>query len=98
MLITEEILKEAQEFSEEMTKTLFDVMDETHPCDFENEEEYAETIVDYTLGRLGYDMLDDERADEYEELYEIAMRGFGPTLFIFYNQICGDNEIENPLD
>jgi uncharacterized protein YfbU (UPF0304 family) len=98
MLITEEILKEAQEFSEEMTKTLFDVMDETHPCDFENEEEYAETIVDYTLGRLGYDMLDDERADEYEELYEIAMRGFGPTLFIFYNQICDDNEIENPLD
>jgi hypothetical protein len=43
-------------------------------------------------------MLDDERADEYEDLYEIAMRSFGPTLFIFYNQICGDNEIENPLD
>ncbi len=98
MLITEEILREAQEFSEEMTKTLFDLMDENYPCDFENEEEYAESIVDYTLGRLGYDMLDDDRADEYEELYEIAMRNFGQTLFIFYEQICDKEEIENPLD
>lgn len=98
MLITEQILKEAEEFSEDLTSAIFDTMDDYHACDFENEEDYAESIIDYTLGRLGYDFMDDEKSDEYDELYEITLRNFGPTLMIFYQQICDEDEIENPLD
>ena len=98
MLITEQILKEAEEFSEDLTSAIFDTMDDYNACDFDSEEDYAESIIDYTLGRLGYDFMDDEKSDEYDELYEITLRNFGPTLMIFYQQICGGNETENPLD
>jgi hypothetical protein len=98
MLITEQILKEAEEFSEDLTSAIFDTMDDYQACDFENEEDYAESIIDYTLGRLGYDIMDDNNSDEYDELYEIALRNFGPTLMIFYQQICDEDEKENPLD
>lgn len=89
-MLQQEIINESIKFSDQLVDTLFETLDEYHPCDFENGDEYAESMIDFTLGRLGFDSMDDD-IDEYEELFEIVLTKFGPTLMIFYDSSCGDN-------
>lgn len=87
-MITKELLTEAKVFSEELKDVLYDVIDEYDPCDFESDVDYAEAIVDYTLGRLGYDSFDDESFQEYNELMEIILNSFADYLFSVYETSC----------
>ncbi len=82
------LLKEAAMFSDEIRETLYDVIDEYDPCDFESDVDYAEAIVDYTLGRMGYDSLDEESFKEYNELMEIILNNFAEYLFSVYETSC----------
>ncbi len=82
------LLKEAAMFSDEIRETLYDVIDEYDPCDFESDVDYAEAIVDYTLGRMGYDSLDEESFNEYNELMEIILNNFAEYLFSVYETSC----------
>jgi hypothetical protein len=92
MLINEEIIRESLKFSEEIAENIYDLMDEYNPCDFETDEDYAESIIDYVMGRMSYDLTEKDKLGEYLELFDIIMRNYGPFLIQFYNQICGDDD------
>lgn len=93
-MLKQEIINESIKFSDELVDVLFQTMDEYNPCDFETGDDYAESIIDFTLGRMGFDSFDDD-IDEYEDLFEIILTKFGPTLMIFYDTSCnGDSETE----
>jgi hypothetical protein len=82
------ILNEVKIFSSEIKETLYNVIDEYDPCDFDSDVDYAEAIVDYTLGRIGYDSLDEESFNEYNELMEIILNNFAEYLFSIYETSC----------
>jgi len=58
------ILQEAVEYNEKVRNTIIGVMEDYDPCDFEDFMEYTEAVIDYTLGRLGFDPYDEEN-EEY---------------------------------
>lgn len=87
-MFNKNLLTEAAIFSDEIKDTLYDVIEEYDPCDFESDVDYAEAIVDYTLGRIGYDSLDEESFNEYNELMEIILNNFADYLFSVYETSC----------
>lgn len=89
-MLKQEIINESIKFSDEIVNNLFKIMDEYHPCDFQDGDEYVESMIDYTLGRTGFDSMDED-IDDYEQLFELLLLKFGPTLMIFHDNSCGDD-------
>ena len=67
---------------------MMNVMDDYDPCDFEDFMEYTEAMIDYTLGRLGFDPYDEENEEDYNHLSEILLNNYGDYLISTYESSC----------
>lgn len=82
------LIQEAVEYNEKVKNTMMNVMDDYDPCDFEDFMEYTESMIDYTLGRLGFDPYDEETEEDYNHLSEILLNNYGDFLISTYENSC----------
>lgn len=87
-MIEKKLIQEAVEYNKKVKNTIIRVIEEYNPCDFGDFIEYTESIIDYTLGRLGFDPYDEENEDDYNHLSEILLNNYGDFLISTYENSC----------
>lgn len=82
------LIREAIEYNKKVRNAIVNVIDDYDPCDFEDFMEYTEAMIDYTLGRLGFDPYDEENEEDYNHLSEILLNNYGDFLISTYENSC----------